>query len=186
MDISKKAMGGLKKMGEGFKGATFGTEMFGTDVINAIGGQFGALPATLRQVVNPRIEFLYQATAPREFAYTFKMNARNQDESDDINEIVNAFKLWSHPQIKQGTRGNILRYPGEFEIEYMSYGRENDYLNKIANCVLIGVNVDYNTDGTFQTFRPNARGAAPVTVTMTLNFKEAEMLTANAISEGKY
>ena len=112
------------------------------------------------------MEFLYQATAPREFQYTFKMNASNQAESSIIYEIVSAFKQWSHASIKHGSNNNILRYPGEFEIEYMSYGQPNEYLNEIANCVLTAMTVDYGTDGNFQAFRPDEFGAAPVTPTV--------------------
>ena len=161
-------------------------ETFATDAINAVGQQFGALPATARQIVNPRIEFLYQATAPREFSYTFKMNARDSQESEIIFNIVQAFKQWSHAQVKESSSGNILRYPGEFEIEYMSYGQTNQYLNNIANCVLTGMNVDYSTDGNFQAFYHQESGSPPVTVTLSLNFKETDMLTSDMISEGGF
>ena len=161
-------------------------EVFATSMLNSIGSQFGALPASARQIVNPRIEFLYQATAPREFSYTFKMNARDADESAIIYNIVQAFKQWSHASVKKGTSGNILRYPGEFEIEYMSYGQTNDYLNNIANCVLTGMSVDYGTDGNFQAFYHQGSGSPPVTVTMSLNFKETDMLTSEMISKGGF
>ena len=68
----------------------------------------------------------------------------------------------------------------------MSYGQTNQYLNNIANCVLTGMNVDYSTDGNFQAFYHQESGSPPVTVTLSLNFKETDMLTSDMISEGGF
>ena len=114
------------------------------------------------------------------------MNPSSEKEADTIKEIVDLFKVWSHPSIKQGTNKSILRYPGEFEIEFMSYGTQNKYINSITNVVCESVGVDYSTEGTFQAHRANDKGAPPVTTTLSLGFKETEMLTADMIHEGGY
>jgi len=145
-----------------------------------------SITAAVAKIVNPRMEFLFQSTDPRTFSYQFKMNARSKEDSDSIAEIVQAFKVWSHPNVVAGTNGNVLHYPGQFEIQFMSYGRENKYLNKIADCVLTGMSVDYTTEGQFQAFRPTGKGSAPVTVTMDLTFREATVLTADMIAKGGY
>ena len=150
-----------------------------------LGTGVGFIGATMRQIVNPRMEMLYQQTEPRTFTYTFKMNPSSEVEANTIKEIIHMFKVWSHPSIKKGP-ANILRYPGEFEIEFMSYGTENTYINRVHDVVCTSVGVDYSTEGTFQAHRKNDKGAPPVTTTLSLGFRETEMLTADMIHEGGY
>ena len=158
-------------------------EAMGTEAL--LGSGVGFVGATMRQIVNPRMEMLYQQTEPRTFTYTFKMNPSSEKEANTIKEIVHMFKVWSHPSIKKGP-ANILRYPGEFEIEFMSYGAENRYINRVHDVVCTSVGVDYSTEGTFQAHRANDKGAPPVTTTLSLGFRETEMLTADMIHEGGY
>jgi len=137
----------------------------------------------LRKAFNPRIEFLYTATAPRTFQYTFKMIPRNVKEAEEIVKITKAFKIHSAPAVSSD--GNILSFPNQFEIEYSSYSRKNNYLNSISTCVLNSMGVDYNTEGSMQFMRADKNGASPMTTTITLNFTETELMTANRIqSEG--
>jgi hypothetical protein len=65
----------------------------------------------------------------------------------------------------------------------MFVGRENQYLNKISTCVLESMNVTYGGDR-FKTFDGNEDGAPPVETTMTLNFKEMELITKQRAEEG--
>jgi len=155
-------------------------QAMGVSAVNSMGG---ILAATMQQIHNPRLEMLYQATAPRTFAYTFKMNPSSEDESETIQQIIHRFKVASHPSIKQETRRHVLRYPTEILIKYMSYAKENKYINKIHDCVCTNVTVDYNTEGSFQAHRPTKKGAPPATVTLGLTFQETEMLTADLIAD---
>ena len=160
-------------------------EAMGTEAM--LGTGIGFVGATMRQIVNPRMEMLYQQTEPRNFTYTFKMNPSSEKEANTIKEIVHMFKVWSHPSMKKSSGGgSILRYPGEFEIEFMSYGAENTYINRVHDVVCTSVGVDYSTEGTFQAHRANDKGAPPVTTTLSLGFKETEMLTADMIHEGGF
>ena len=56
---------------------------------------------------------------------------------------------------------------------------ENGFYNKIATCVLKGVNVDYTPGGV----RSHGDGS-PVKITMGLNFTETEMITKDHIQAG--
>ena len=158
-------------------------QAMGVSAVNSMGG---ILAATMQQIHNPRLEMLYQSTAPRTFTYTFKMNPSSEDESETIQQIIHKFKVASHPSIKQNTGKHVLRYPAEILIKHMSYGKENKYINRIHDCVCTGVTVDYNTEGSFQAHRPTGKGAPPATVTLTLNFQETEMMTADMIHGGGY
>ena len=76
-----------------------------------------------------------------------------------------------------------LRVPNTFDIKYMYVGRENQYLHKISTCVLENMNVTYGGDR-YKTFDGNEDGAPPVETTMTLNFKEMELITKQRAQEG--
>jgi hypothetical protein len=65
----------------------------------------------------------------------------------------------------------------------MFVGRENSYLNKISTCVLESMNVTYGGDR-YKTFDGNSNGAPPVETTITLNFKEMELITKERAQEG--
>ena len=61
-----------------------------------------------------------------------------------------------------------------------SVSKENSFYNKIATCVLTGVNVDYTPNGEIQSFADGA----PVQMTLALSFKETEMMTKDKIDQG--
>ena len=79
--------------------------------------------------------------------------------------------------------GKNLKIPNTFDIKYMYVGRENQYLNKISTCVLESMNVTYGGDR-YKTFDGNEDGAPPVETTITLNFKEMELITKQRAEEG--
>jgi len=55
----------------------------------------------------------------------------------------------------------------------------NPYYNKIATCVLTNCTVNYTPDGV-----KSFEDGAPTQITMTLSFKETEMLTKEKIAQG--
>ena len=161
-----------------------GKNILRTEAGKALGAINKAGQAVLGTIYNPRLEFLYESTAPRTFQYTFVMTPSNEDEANQIHKICQLFKAESAPAMVPDTKGSFLRYPSEVDIVYHSYNRENAYLNRISTCVCSSVGVDYNTEGQYRTFRPNSAGAPPVTTTLTLGFTETEMLTRERINEG--
>ena len=154
------------------------------EAAKALGAINKAGQAVLGTIYNPRLEFLYESTAPRTFQYTFVMTPSNQDEAAQIYKICRLFKAESAPAMVPDSHGSFLRYPSEVDIVYHSYNRENAYLSRISTCVCSSVSIDYNTEGQYRTFRPNSAGAPPVTTTLTLGFTETEMLTRERIYEG--
>jgi hypothetical protein len=96
------------------------------------------------------------------------------------------------PELQPGNM-RFLGIPATFDIHYMyqtsDYGesgsmdwrnaRENDFYNKIATCVLTNVSVDYTPDGV-----RSFRDGSPTAITMSLSFKETELLTKDKINKG--
>ena len=70
-----------------------------------------------------------------------------------------------------------------FDIGYMYLGSQNLHLHNISTCVLENMNVVYGGDR-YRTFTPDNEGAQPVETTITLNFKEMELITRERVFEG--
>ena len=153
-------------------------------VIPGFGGAREAFEAKEGAIISDRLELAFKGINKRVFQYTFKMIPKNPQEADEIRKIVFAFKANMLPEFVGGNRaGRRLVVPNTFDISYMYVGAENDYLHKISTCVLENMNVTYGGDR-YKTFEPDAEGAQPVETTMTLNFKEMELITRERIFEG--
>ena len=88
------------------------------------------------------------------------------------------------PEFVGGNRaGRKLRVPNTFDIRYMYAGNANEFLHHISTCVLESMNVTYG-GSRYKTFDGNEDGAPPVETTMTLNFKEMELITKQRAEEG--
>ena len=178
----------VKKALEGFGGfATQAARNFAIETGNALG--LGDIGSTINKVTataeNNFQEAVFEKINARTFSYTFQLVARNTDEARDIQKIIKFFKFHMHPEIdKSIPGGRYFRVPSEFEIHYAYNDQVNNFLHQISRCVCSGVEVDYGGDN-FQTFRQfDGQGAAPVNVSMTLNFSETTVLTKQEIADG--
>ena len=93
------------------------------------------------------------------------------------------FRFHMAPELRSD-HNRFMTLPSEFDIHYMYQAEdgkasENDYYNKISTCVLSNCKVDYTPDKVTS----HADGS-PVRITMSLTFKETEMLTKQRINEG--
>ena len=153
-------------------------------VIPGFGGAREAFEAKEGAIISDRLELAFKGINKRVFQYTFKMIPKNPQEADEIRKIVFAFKANMLPEFVGGNRaGRRLVVPNTFDISYMYVGAENDYLHKISTCVLENMNVTYGGDR-YKTFEGREDGAPPVETTITLNFKEMELITRERVFEG--
>ena len=135
------------------------------------------------QADNPYMEVLFDKMALRTFTYNFTFAPRNEDETFDVQKIIQMFRFHMSPELK-GANNRFLTLPSTFDIHYMyqmedGVATENDFYNKIATCVLESCTVDYTPGGV----RSFANGA-PTQITMALQFKETELLTKERVNEG--
>ena len=135
-------------------------------------------------IISDRMELAFKGINKRQFQYTFKMIPRSQEEAEEIRKIIFVFKNNMLPEFVGGNRaGRRLRVPNTFDIQYMYNGRKNDFLHHISTCVLESMNVSYGGDR-YKTFQGQEDGAPPVETSITLNFKEMELITRERINEG--
>tara|TARA_R110002096_G_C14009710_1_gene668869 strand:- start:130 stop:480 length:351 start_codon:yes stop_codon:yes gene_type:complete len=115
------------------------------------------------------------------------MLPKSREEADMVHEIIKAFKKHSAPSFKNGNRsGKTLMVPDTFHIEYMYSGNnnpENTYLHKISECILESMDVTYGGER-YKTFPGNEKGAPPVETSISLTFKELELISRERIEEG--
>ena len=158
----------------------------GAAFVEALAGSEGAiqlLNRTLGQADNPFMEVLFSTMGIREFTYNFNFAPRNQDETGEIQQIIQLFRFHMAPEM-QGANARYLTLPSEFDIHYMfkgkdGNGRENDFFNRITTCVLINVDVNYTPNGV-RTFEDGS----PTQIQMGLTFRETEILTKEKINQG--
>ena len=158
----------------------------GLDLLDGIGitGAREAVEIGKAEVIADRMQLAFKGVDRRSFQYTFKMIPRNSREADEIKKIVAAFKFNMMPEYKEGTKRDTLNYPATFNIEYHYRGKENTYLNRVSECFLENVQVSYGGDR-YKTFDPhNSEGAPPVETSVTLAFKEIEIMHREKIKDG--
>ena len=162
--------------------------LMGADLLDGIGisGAREAIEIGRAEVIADRMQLAFKGVERRGFQYTFKMIPRNSREADEIKKIVSAFKFNMMPEYKggQGSARDTLNYPSTFNIEYHYRGKQNTYLNRVSECFLENMAVSYGGDR-YKTFDPhNSEGAPPVETSITLSFKEIEIMHREKMKDG--
>ena len=148
-----------------------------------LGGLKEAVEMKKGVIQTDRMELAFKGIDKRTFSYEFKFIPRSQDEADEIKKIINAFKFNMLPEMPQGLQGRSMTVPNTFDISYMYQNAENNYLHKISTCFLENMDVKYG-GSRYKTFDGNADGAPPVETSMSLTFKEIELITRERAVEG--
>lgn len=135
--------------------------------------------------VNPQVQLLFKATALRSFQMEFMFSPKRPEESYEVQQIIKTFKFYSSPEVG-GTQtvggvgsGLFFVVPATFNIVYNFQGKENLFVNRIGECVLESVNVDYAPNG-WSTFNDGS----PTQIRMTLQFKETTIVDKNKVMQG--
>ena len=179
------------KISAGLKAGTGILAQKGKDILGRLSEEAGlGNPVKLATkafgvAVNPHQEMFFNGVPFRTFEYSFDFWPRNQKEAEAVRNIIFLFKYHMHPEIDTSAAGaRMFKVPSEFEIHYAYMDQENEYVNKISRVVCTGCNVSYGNDEQFSTFEPDVKGANPVKHSMTLSFKETEIMTKNKIVAG--
>ena len=165
MDITAKAVGAV--------GDLFGAQGTEQLIKKAFGGNAD----------NPYMEVLFDAMQLRTFTYNFQFAPRSEEEAIEVQKIIQLFRFHMAPELRPGAN-RYLGLPSQFDIHYMyltkeGVASENNFYNKIATCVLQDCKINYAPDGV-----KSFADGGPVQTTMTLQFKETELLTKDKIAKG--
>jgi len=155
------------------------------DMIPGVEGSLDLFNKAFGQAENPYMEVIFKNLSLREFEYSFQFAPRSEDETHDVQAIIKLFRFHMAPELK-GNNHRYLTLPSTFDIHYMyqdspdsNQPQENSFYSKIATCVLETVSVDYSPGGVH-----SFADGAPTQISMTLNFKETELLTKQKINDG--
>ena len=132
--------------------------------------------ATSKTVENPYKEQLFKNMGFRKFGFEYKFSPRTRQEGTIVfgkGGIIETFVQHMHPE--PSNAGVFLIYPSEFLIViYHKSGKENNWVRRISNCALTGLNIDDGAEG-FTTFQ--GTDGMPTEATLRLEFTELETLT---------
>ena len=173
--IVASAEGVLKDMGMKAIGAV--GEIAGAEGADAL------LKKAFGEADNPYMEVLFDSMSLRTFTYNFQFAPRNEQEAEEVQKIIQLFRFHMAPELRPGVN-RYLGLPSQFDIHYMFLSKdgaasENNFYNRIATCVLQECKVNYTPNGV-----KSFEDGGPTQTTMTLSFKEIELLTKDKISEG--
>lgn len=143
------------------------------------GPNAGAMSAMTGLAPNPMKEQVFKGVDFRTFTMEYQFAPRNITESNNVNNIIAAFKYHMHPEFKDSNNFLFL-YPSEFDIEYYHAGQENMNIHRHTSCVLTEMNVNYTPNGNFSTFIEGR----PSQINVSLTFKELTILTKELIAQG--
>jgi len=196
---AKSATGAFEK----FKTLAGGAVGLGTELLKGIGDLFGNAsigdPVKLGSkalgiAINPHEEQFFNKPNFRSFSYSFTFFPKSEDEMEMVHNIIWLFKYHMHPGYDASSvGGRVFKVPSEFEIMYYYKNNRNDFLNKIARCVLETMDVTYGPEGKFSSFNEyimntgigeTIKGAPPVQTNVSLKFNEATFITKSDIERG--
>lgn len=132
----------------------------------------------LGKTVNPHQALVFRNVAFRSFKFDFHLMARNAQEAEEIQLIIQAFKEAMHPEGEQGADSFFWLYPDNIDI--FLFTPSDDRMFKIDTSVLTDMSVDYAGAGIPSFFEDGA----PVDIRMSLSFKELSVLTKEKIRKG--
>ena len=138
-------------------------------------GDIAQLSAKVR--TNPFREVFFEGVDYRQFNFRYRFMPKDRTESQAVYNIIQTFKEHMHPELSKG--GYFYIYPSEFEIVYYYKNKENPYFNRISQCALTDMSVDYGGEQ-FAAFSDGS----PTEINITLSFRELELLTKDSIKQG--
>jgi hypothetical protein len=189
--LTKIAGEGIGAIAKGISGAIPGSDTAVGKAFSSIAGGIGdavtgdALKVALKSVglaVNPKLQLLFEGIGFRSYQMAFTFTPYSSQEADQVTKIINAFKQFAAPRIvKGGTNGMLFIPPAVFEPKFYYNGLENKKINAVKPSVIESVDVNYAPNG-WSTFGDGA----PVQTTLTLQFKETELLDRDTLVTGNY
>jgi len=161
-----KKEGSLKAVTEGLKNTITG--------VKAMQREKGA-------VFNENTELLFNGPGMRSFSFSFRLSPRSADEAKMVRRIIRTFK--ESMSAKKSKQFFFIKAPNTYWISYMSgITKElHPWLNKIKECALTNMTVQYAPDGNYSTFSDGSM----TSYMMQLSFKEIEPVFNTDYEEGK-
>ena len=128
------------------------------------------LARTQGNIINNNLELLFKGPTLRPFTFQFNFSPRDGGEARQVQKIIRALKQSSSVQRTPG--GIFLATPNTYKLEFKN-GRTNkthEFLPRIKECALLGVNVNYMPENSYMTYSDSSM----VAYNVQLAFQELE------------
>jgi len=163
-----------------------GTKLLGATITAAleilVPGAGGFFNRSTGMSVNPNMELAFKSVPFRSFSFDYKFAPKNKRELDSVHKIIQLFRFHMSPALIGTTQ--YFAAPSQFMLTYMYRGDDNNYIPKIAKCVLENIEVDYSPGDKFTTLKKDKTGASPQLINVQMQFKEMSIITKETIAKG--
>lgn len=196
------ALNSVKKSGSSALAGARETAIKGIDSIAP--GARALISLSAGRVKTPHMELMFEGVARRTFTYAFVFIPKSRQESETIKEIIDTFKKHMTPNFsgnedsaifgKKLQRDSVtstqqfrsMDIPDTFQINYMYRTVENQYINKISECYLQQMDVQFGGDkfSAHDASSAGTPGAPPSRVTCNLTFQEINIIDRDMIEAG--
>ena len=120
--------------------------------------------------LNPNVETIYAAPAPRQFQFTFELYVKSTTEAKQVKEFIQTLKQHSYPFATLGVGGQnqLYIYPGEVYFEFSGRFR-NNLFRSLRPCLITNINVQYSNQEQYQHFEDGSSIVYVVSMTLLEN-----------------
>lgn len=135
------------------------------------------------KAINPMKQLVFDGIDFRSFQMTFQFTPKNASESEDIKNIIQAFRSHAAPQIDTGAGGMLFNVPDSWIIQFIHLGQEditNPFITRVKESVLEHIDVNYSPNGIWSTHSDGS----PTQINLTLGFKEIQLVDRTQIQNG--
>ena len=132
--------------------------------------------ATQGLAINPKNQLLFEGIDFRTYQLSFTFTPYSAEEAETVKQIIKTFKMHAAPTIVTQSAGMFFRPPSTVSVQFMYNGKENPNIAKVAESVIESIDVNYAPNG----WAAHDNGA-PVQTTLTINFKEIQLIDSEMI-----
>jgi hypothetical protein len=129
--------------------------------------------------INPQQQLLFDGIDFRTYQMAFTFTPYSRQEAETVKEIIKLFRYHAAPQITTAAAGMFFVPPSTFNLDFLFNGQRNTNITKVTESVIENIDVNYAPNG----WAAHDNGA-PVQTTLTINFKEIELVDKDKIQAG--
>lgn len=130
-------------------------------------------------VFNPQQQLLFNGIDFRTYQMSFTFTPYSKAEAESVRKIIEKFREYAAPTVVKEAAGFFFNPPGMVDVSFVNQGSQNKNLHKLKRSVLESVTVNYAPNGWAA-----MEDGAPMQTTMTLSFKETELVDSKDIRNG--
>ena len=165
---------------EGGIGEVINAASVGLSAVAAEAGAyaFDNLRARMGVGLNPNVETIYSAPAPRTFNFTFELYIKSREETELVKDFINRLKQHSYPLSVLGAGGQnqLYLYPGEVYFEFSGRYR-NNLFRSLRPCIITNIQINYSNQDQYQHFEDGN----PIVYVVSMTLVENKLIDRNIL-----